>query len=601
MALTGTHSAGDTGHVGDHNLIDAKLTDLQSQITTLSGSLPDATNSVKGRVMLTNDFGGSAGAPTVVATHLTAALPIAQGGTGSTTQNFVHNNSTQTISGAKTFVSSPIVPTPSASGSATNKAYVDATASAGTPDADATTKGKHKLTNDLAGTADLPTVVATHLSSPLPIAQGGTASMTRTWVDLSSTETINGVKSFGSSPKVPTPSASGDAASKSYVDTQGGSAAVTTHEGTYHVFDIRHYGGVGDGVTDNTTAFTNALIAASGATTNYMKYQTSGGNYMQGAGTTLGAAIYVPRGEWVVGNLVLPHRTSIVGEGWDSILVRKAATTGDWITNRRDSTVHAAYCKVINLTLHGNRDNQSVAGVSVHWYGDSLTSPNFQDNKDEDWDVHCEVRDCQLIYGLGGAIQMTGSGENKIVNNFVRSYSTFGIYSEGADNWIIGNSVGQVGTRCYWVAGDDVRITGNKAWYAGIVTAAQGQGYYITSDSGVGSGNSAQDCTAQGVLFDNAFGWSWTGFMADSCSKGSSGTYAGIDLFNSQYISIDGVVRNRYNVGGPCLDAVNHSGGADLNFGDVVAAKGVWGVTNSKKSGSTISSSVIRVNGVVLT
>ncbi len=196
---------------------------------------------------------------------------------------------------------------------------------------------------------------------------------------------------------------------------------------------------------------------------------------------------------------------------------------------------------------------------------------------------------------------MTGSGENKILNNFVRSCQAFGIYSEGFDNWITSNSVGQVGTRCFWIAGDDVRLTANKAWYGGTVTAAQGQGYYITSDSGTGSGNSSQDCTAQGVLFDNAFGWSWAGFMADSCSKGGSGTYAGIDLFNSQYIGVEGTVRNRYSAGGPCLDAVNHSGGADLNYGEVVQAAGVWGVTNAKKSGSTISSSKIRVNGTLLT
>lgn len=51
------------------------------------------------------DLGGTYPSPTVVATHLSAALPIAQGGTGSTTQNFMGLTGTQTVAGVKTFSS----------------------------------------------------------------------------------------------------------------------------------------------------------------------------------------------------------------------------------------------------------------------------------------------------------------------------------------------------------------------------------------------------------------------------------------------------------------------------------------------------------------
>jgi hypothetical protein len=64
----------------------------------------------------------------------------------------------QTVNGVKGFSSSPTVPTPTTSGQAANKAYVDTTASAGTPDADGSTKGKVQLAGDLAGTADSPSV-----------------------------------------------------------------------------------------------------------------------------------------------------------------------------------------------------------------------------------------------------------------------------------------------------------------------------------------------------------------------------------------------------------------------------------------------------------
>ena len=52
---------------------------------------PDADASTKGKVQLNNDFGGTAGSPTVVATHLSAALPVLQGGTGVTTKTGTGN------------------------------------------------------------------------------------------------------------------------------------------------------------------------------------------------------------------------------------------------------------------------------------------------------------------------------------------------------------------------------------------------------------------------------------------------------------------------------------------------------------------------------
>jgi hypothetical protein len=49
------------------------------------------------------DIGGTTAAPTVVNTHLAAALPLSQGGTGSQTQNFVDLTTAQNVAGLKTF------------------------------------------------------------------------------------------------------------------------------------------------------------------------------------------------------------------------------------------------------------------------------------------------------------------------------------------------------------------------------------------------------------------------------------------------------------------------------------------------------------------
>jgi hypothetical protein len=71
---------------------------------------------------------------------------------------FVSASGDQTVSGVKTFSSSPIVPTPGSNTQAANKLYVDSVASSGAPDATAGTKGILQLTGDLGGTAASPTV-----------------------------------------------------------------------------------------------------------------------------------------------------------------------------------------------------------------------------------------------------------------------------------------------------------------------------------------------------------------------------------------------------------------------------------------------------------
>jgi hypothetical protein len=101
----------------------------------------------------------------------------------------VHNSGTETITGTKTFLASPVVPTPSLPGHAATKGYADSAAAAGTPDADATTKGKVRLTGDLGGTADLPTVPGLAGKEPT-VAAGLTSQYYRgdkTWQTLDKT------------------------------------------------------------------------------------------------------------------------------------------------------------------------------------------------------------------------------------------------------------------------------------------------------------------------------------------------------------------------------------------------------------------------------
>jgi hypothetical protein len=111
--------------------------------TVTSTTVSDATTSSKGIVELASDLSGTASAPTVVSTHLSSALPINQGGTGSTTQNFVDLSSTQTVAGNKTLSGTTTASTLNSTSHATTNLQV----TGGTP-----ASGK-VLTSDSSGNA----------------------------------------------------------------------------------------------------------------------------------------------------------------------------------------------------------------------------------------------------------------------------------------------------------------------------------------------------------------------------------------------------------------------------------------------------------------
>ncbi len=112
---------------------------------------PDANSTTKGKLRLAGDLGGTADSPTVTSTSLTSALPINQGGTGSTTQNFVDITNNQTIGGTKSFSST--------------------------------------VNASINGTAD-------NVTGVVAITNGGTGSNTKNFVDLTTNQTIAGSKTF---------------------------------------------------------------------------------------------------------------------------------------------------------------------------------------------------------------------------------------------------------------------------------------------------------------------------------------------------------------------------------------------------------------------
>jgi microcystin-dependent protein len=123
--------------------------------------------------------------------------------------NAVHKTGNETISGIKTFTSSPIVPTPTTDMQVATKKYVDEKNFGGT----VLTTGDQTISG-----------IKTFTSSPIvPTPTTDSQAANKAYVDNSivhktGDETIAGIKTFTSSPIVPTPTTDSQAANKAYVD-----------------------------------------------------------------------------------------------------------------------------------------------------------------------------------------------------------------------------------------------------------------------------------------------------------------------------------------------------------------------------------------------
>lgn len=252
------------------------------------------------------------------------------------------------------------------------KTYVDASATA---DASSSVKGKVQLTNDLGGTAASPTVVATHLSSALPVAQGGTGT-------TASTGTGNVVLS--TSPNITTPTG--------IVKGDVGLGNVTNNAQLTIANNLSDLGSV-------STARTNLSVAPYGRTTvnnaNYTILTTdrwvSQNGFISAARTfTLPAASAVPAGwEIIIGDesgLVTPTKCVIIARAGSDLIdgqtsytineaygIRKLISNG--ITKWTVTNTFLNYVSDINLpaptvdSTRGNKLNgggiRKVAGIEI--------------------------------------------------------------------------------------------------------------------------------------------------------------------------------------------------------------------------------------------
>jgi Repeat of unknown function (DUF5907) len=197
---------------------------LSGSTITISGTnssvvLPvaaDATTTTNGIMRLAGDLGGTgstAAAPVISDNAITTVklatgavtdakfsgiLSVAKGGTGSATQNFVDLTTAQTVAGAKTFSGDFAVGASKMTvASSTGNTVIAGTLTAGGilyPNTNGTSG--YVLTSNGSGAATWASVPVTSLSGTLSVANGGTGSTTKNFVDLTTNQIIAGDKTF---------------------------------------------------------------------------------------------------------------------------------------------------------------------------------------------------------------------------------------------------------------------------------------------------------------------------------------------------------------------------------------------------------------------
>lgn len=221
IARIPTGTTGSTVALGNHlhtGVYDPAGSAAAAQAAAISAAATDATtkaNNAQAAAVATAAADATtkanaaqaaaiAAAATDATTKANAALASANGYTDAQNANDVHLTGDQTVAGIKTFSAIPVLPgsDPSSNNQATRKLYVDngVSGAISTAAADATTKANAAVAS----------------------ANGYTDSQLALAVLLTSAQSVAGVKTFSSSPIVPTPTTDFQAATKKYVDDNAG-------------------------------------------------------------------------------------------------------------------------------------------------------------------------------------------------------------------------------------------------------------------------------------------------------------------------------------------------------------------------------------------
>lgn len=283
--------------------------------------------------------------------------------------------------------------------------------------------------------------------------------------------------------------------------------------------NVRQFGAIGDGATDDTAAFTAALAVA-------------------GAASTTGASmsVDVPSGKFLTGPLTIPHRVTFrgAGVGATTLICKVGAAAGPFLS----AASHAEMITIRDMRLQGNSLNVSqtnvIQGVQL---GGSWT---YSGGTDEYSDARHRLLNVHIEYFTGDGVVDTGTHHENVIA-YVHTWQVKGNgFNLGNDDFVSNCSAADSQLDGFLIAGNAL-VANCKSWWNGwyngtsfvtLSTTTTGNGFHITATSGATLSNCyAQDNGRAGFYFDGTFNGNYFGLIADSNNNnGSSTTFSGMDF-----------------------------------------------------------------------
>ncbi len=166
---------------------------------------------------------------------------------------------------------------------------------------------------------------------------------------------------------------------------------LATLQGDLGFVNVKDFGAVGDGLTDDTAAIQAAINSLTSGT------------------------VYIPPGTYLVGRIDLKSGVSVIGAGWASILSKKNSANA-YVFANADAAVPIDDMRIANLKIDGNKDNNT-SGGGINTCGRNVVIEGCYID---------DTTDASINFGVPhtGTTNQPNSGRSRIVNNYCRNPST---------------------------------------------------------------------------------------------------------------------------------------------------------------------------------
>lgn len=292
-------------------------------------------------------------------------------------------------------------------------------------------------------------------------------------------------------------------------------------------FNIKDYGAIGNGVADDTAAIQAAIDAAA----------------------LVKGRVYAPASVYLTGQIVIKNGVWLYGDGkFSTIFKLKSGTNTHAFKNYKasGSEANAENWAITDCMIDGNKTVQS-AGDGIYVEVSARTaSDTFNDSR---WLIKNVFIFNTKDHGVETIPPRTSGG--RIVNVDVFFCDGNGFRLTGADTKILGCETGSTGLAGFYLNSSSCQIDACKSYFSGRITAASGYGFQLNASFGCTISNSvAQDNSASGFRLENFSGRVIvSGCVSDSNSTAGVGTYAGVDVADTNWADINIVCVERRSDG----------------------------------------------------